>query len=315
MIGVGAKANAMMVNELFGGFLDLGHAWLDSPEKYKAYKTAENVLTRGGLHYLFNPNYWNYVDQYGTWNPYEIARINQNSGIGGNTNLYSPTGKMSAEQFIDEGFKMLGYMLPAVPITLATKKLPVNSVWAKLIPGWEISGSAASLGSAYSSGVYNDVTLKAQQALDGMLGEESQEFIQNYYERHPDYVQDYLKARGVTEDSNELVTTPLMQAAQREFYEKAKEEYFRTHPDRAAHYKEAVDRIMYDAQLGAKIDNAIETARMIVAGSFWGKWTKSKLTRDVLNNGYNPIIIEGDKAAQAATRAAQRKSAIRTTVL
>ena len=315
MIGVGAKANAMMVNELFGGFLDLGHAWLDSPEKYKAYKTAENVLTRGGLHYLFNPNYWNYVDQYGTWNPYEIARINQNSGVGGNTNLYSPTGKMSAEQFIDEGFKMLGYMLPAVPITLATKKLPVNSVWAKLIPGWEISGSAASLGSAYSSGVYNDVTLKAQQALDGMLGEESQEFIQNYYERYPDFVQNYLKARGVTEDSNELVTTPLMQAAQREFYEKAKEEYFRTHPDRAEHYKEAVDRIMYDAQLGAKINNSIETARMIVAGSFWGKWTKSKLTRDVLNRGYNPIVIEGDKAAQAATRAAQRKSAIRTTVL
>lgn len=307
--GVAAKANSMLVNEAFGGFADLGHALLDNPDEYKTYKTAENVLTAGGLGYLFNPNYWNYVDQYAMWNPYEIQRINDNQGIGGRVNLYSPTGKMTAEQFVDEGFKMLGYMLPAAAITAATKKVPAGSGWAKLIAGWEIAGSAAALGSAYSTGVYNETLLGSQQALDKMFDEESKDFVKQYYAEHPNYVEDYLKSRGLTDNDSDIMTIPAKMAAERALYDEAKEAYFNENQDRRRAYTDAQDQILYDAQNGAKWDDLIETGRMLVAGSFWGKWTKSKLTRDLLNKGVNPINVVDRTAQQAAKEVGRKKAA------
>ena len=315
LVGTAAKANSMMVNEIFGGFADMYHVLSDSPTEYKAYKTAEDVLTSGGFGYLFNPNYWNYVDQYAMWNPAEIQRINDNGGIGGRVNLYSPTGKMTGEQFVDEGFKMLGYMLPAAAITAATKKIPAGSGWAKLIAGWEIAGSAAALGSAYSTGVYNEVLLGSQQALDQMFNEESKDFVKQYYAEHPDYVDNYLKANGVKEGDNELIALPVRMAAEKQLYELAKEEYFNQHPERKQAYSDAQDQILYDAQNGARVDDIIETARMLVSGSFWGKWTKSKLTRDLLNKGVNPVGFYEGAAAQAVSKGATRGKAAAMTLL
>ena len=315
LVGTAAKANSMMVNEVFGGFADMYHVLADKPNEYKAYKTAEDVLTSGGFGYLFNPNYWNYVDQYAMWNPAEIQRINDNGGIGGRVNLYSPTGKMTGEQFVDEGFKMLGYMLPAAAITAATKKIPAGSGWAKLIAGWEIAGSAAALGSAYSTGVYNEVLLGSQQALDQMFNEESKDFVKQYYAEHPDYVANYLKANGIKEGDSELISLPVRAAAEKQLYELAKEEYFNQHPERKKAYSDAQDQILYDAQNGARVDDLIETARMLVSGSFWGKWTKSKLTRDLLNKQINPVGIYDGAAAQAISRGASRGKAIAMTLL
>ena len=315
LVGTGAKANSMMVNDIFGGFADMAHALSDKPEEYKTYKTAEDVLTAGGLGYLFNPNYWNYVDQYAMWNPYEIQRINDNGGIGGRVNLYSPTGKMTGEQFVDEGFKMLGYMLPAAAITAATKKVPAGSGWSKLIAGWEIAGSAAALGSAYSTGVYNEILLGSQQALDQMFNEESKDFVKQYYAEHPEFVSDYLKANGVKEGDSDLIALPYRMQAEKILYENAKEEYFNQHPERKEAYSAAQDQILYDAQNGAKWDDMIETARMLVSGSFWGKWTKSKLTRDLLNKQVNPVTISEGLATQAVTRGASRGKAAAMTLL
>lgn len=313
--GTAAKANSMLVNEVFGGFADMYHVLADKPEEYKAYKTAEDVLTSGGFGYLFNPNYWNYVDQYAMWNPAEIQRINDNGGIGGRVNLYSPTGKMTGEQFVDEGFKMLGYMLPAAAITAATKKIPAGSGWAKLIAGWEIAGSAAALGSAYSTGVYNEVLLGSQQALDQMFNEESKDFVKQYFNEHPEFVSDYLKANGVKEGDSDLIALPYRMQAEKMLYENAKEEYFNQHPERRKAYSDAQDQILYDAQLGAKVDDLIETGRMLISGSFWGKWTKSQLTRDLLNRGVNPIKVYEGAAAQAVTRGASRGKAVGMTLL
>ena len=315
LVGTAAKANSMMVNEIFGGFADMYHVLADKPNEYKAYKTAEDVLTSGGFGYLFNPNYWNYVDQYAMWNPAEIQRINDNGGIGGRVNLYSPTGKMTGEQFVDEGFKMLGYMLPAAAITAATKKIPAGSGWAKLIAGWEIAGSAAALGSAYSTGVYNEVLLGSQQALDQMFNEESKDFVKQYYADHPEYVANYMKANGIKEGDNELIALPVRMAAEKQLYELAKEEYFNQHPERKQAYSDAQDQILYDAQNGARVDDIIETARMLVSGSFWGKWTKSKLTRDLLNKGVNPVGFYEGAAAQAVSRGATRGKAVAMTLL
>jgi len=310
--GVGAKANAMLMNELFGGFADLYHAYKDSPAEYQAYKTAEEVLTKGGMGYLLNPNYWNYVDQYATWNPYEIQRINDNQGIGGNVNLYSPTGKMTGEQFVDEGFKMLGYMLPAVVISAATKDVPRNSAWATLIKNWEIAGSAASLGSAYSTGVYNEISLGAEQALNQMFDAESADFVRDYYAKNPNYIANYFKSKGIKQDDNDLLTIPTAMAAQKALYEEAKQAYFDANPERLQAYKDAKDQILEDAQRGARVDNTIETARMLVSNAFWGRWTKSQLTRDLLNKGYNPVTIAGETASQAARNTFRNKAAALT---
>lgn len=315
LTGVGAKANAMAMNELFGGYVDLYHAFKDTPEEYQKFKTAEDVLTAGGAGFLFNPNYWNYVDQYGVWNPYEIQRLNQNGGIGGRTNVYSPNGKMTAEQFIDESFKMLGYMLPSVVISAATKNVPRNSAWAYLLSGAELLGSAASLGSAYSSGTYSKITLGADQAIDKMFDDESYDFLNNYYAQNPDYVEKFIKAKGLTENDSELLLIPAKEEAERALYNDAKEAYFQAHPERVKVYDEAYKQKLYDAQKGALVNNLIETARMAVSGAFWGKWTKSKLTRDLANRGYNPVRVVGRQAEQVLSKNAARLRAARMTAL
>lgn len=294
IIGVGAKANAMAANELFGGYVDLYHSITDNPEEYKVFKTAEDVLNRGGAGFLLNPNYWNYVDQYGVWNPAEIQRLNQNGGIGGHQNVYSPTGKMTAEQFIDEGFKMLGYMLPGVAITALTKNVPRTSAWASVLSGLETFGSAAALGSAYSSRVYNKITLEADQALNEKFNEEAGDYIHKFYNSNPDFIKNYIKDLGISENDSSLLLLSAQQKAGNAMYEAAKEEYFKENEDRREAYDEDYKQILTDAKLGASIDNYIETARMVFSNNFWGKWTKSKLTRDLRNKGYDPIrVVEG----------------------
>lgn len=304
IIGVGAKANAMAANELFGGYVDLYHAATDNPEEYKVFKTAEEALSKGGAQFLLNPNYWNYVDQYGVWNPAEIQRLNQNGGIGGHQNVYSPTGKMTAEQFIDEGFKMLGYMLPGAAITALTKNVPRTSAWANVLSGLETVGSAAALGSAYSSGVYSKITLDADQALNEKFNDEAGDYIHNFYNNNPDFIKNYIKDLAISENDSSLLLLSAQQQAGNAMYEAAKESYFNENEDRREAYDEAYKQILTDAKIGASIDNYIETARMIVSGKFWGKWSKSKLTRDLANKGYNPINVVDGVAKPAISRAA-----------
>ena len=194
--GAGAKALSMGFGEVIGGYIDLGHSMFDTdPESYRQYKTAEKDLQaykdKGSLSFLLNPNYYNYVDQYVTLSPTEIQRINHNGGIGGNVNLYSPDGKMTLEQFIDEGFKMVGYMLPAAALTAVTKNIPRTSFAAKAISGLELFGSAAALGSAYSSGTYSKTLLGAQEALDKAFDAESGEYIKDYYSGHEEDFKNY----------------------------------------------------------------------------------------------------------------------------
>lgn len=309
IIGVGAKANAMAANELFGGYVDLYHAATDNPEEYKVFKTAEDALSKGGAQFLLNPNYWNYVDQYGVWNPSEIQRLNQNGGIGGHQNVYSPTGKMTAEQFIDEGFKMLGYMLPGVAITALTKNVPRTSAWANVLSGLETAGSAAALGSAYSSGVYSKITLDADQALNEKFNDEAGDYIHNFYNNNPDFIKNYIKDLGISEDDSSLLLLSAQQQAGNAMYEAAKESYFNENEDRREAYDEAYKQILTDAKIGASIDNYIETARMVFSNNFWGKWTKSKLTRDLRNKGYDPIKIVDNQARSGITRTAARVKA------
>lgn len=308
--GVAAKATGMLYNQTVGGFQDLYHAATDSAEEYRKFKTAEDVLTSGGLGYLLNPNYWNYVDQYGTWNPYEIQRINDNGGFSGHVNLYELDGTMNAEQFIDEGFKMVGYMLPAALISLGTRNVPVGSVFSKVVTGWEVLGSASALGSAYSSGVYTDIMTRGQQALDEQLDIHSAPFVQKYFEEHPDFVENYMKEKGIRTTDGRVPVGALVtqEDAEKALYQSAMDAYYKTDEGKKfkADYDAAQERLKEEAQYGALVDNCIETARMTVAGSSWGKWTKSKLTRNVLNNNLTPIRYTGKEFVQATTKNAER---------
>lgn len=319
--GTAAKANGFLANYLLSAPAETYHAMFDNAQEYKEFKTAEKSLEKGGISPFLNPNYWNLVDQYGVWSPSEVSRISHNGGIGGAQNLYSPTGEMTAAQFADEGFKMLGYMLPGAVIGALTRKVPRTSGWAKVIAGTELIGSAASLGSAYSSGVYNDVVFKADQILDEMFDKEASGFIEKYYNQHPNYIEDYFKAHGISKDDPEVLKTPAILNANRELYEAAKEEYFKENESRRKFYEDAYERALQDAKRGSVADFSLETARMLVSNAFWGKWTRSQLTRDVLNKGkINPINISRTedgalKAAQTAGRGVGRAHAAALSVI
>lgn len=255
-----------------------------------------------------NPQYWNGVDQFGSFSPEFINKVRDEYGGISKYNWITPVGKeMNFANTMNEAAKMAGYMAAGMLVSrgvglefkgLSSLAENAGSQAAKkaleaAAPYAIAATNAMGISEAYAIGTYDQILQEANETIDNKRYADAQEYAERVVQTSGEtqgMLDEYVRARTEEilqqrpdlklEDINEQA---LYDEGLQQYYAVLQQQYLEEHD---ADYDEDREMARRAGAAGYLTDAILEELRMFTSGLTYKKWMMSKADRGKLMDSF-----------------------------
>ena len=291
-IGSGAAAYVMQSLMAFEALSKLGDK--------EAYANFVEGKDRNGNQRpnIWNMQYWDGVDQFGTFSPAQINAARERGGISRMQLISEPGKEYNAWSTFNEGLKMMKFVVPDYLINhgigwgLGKANQAVRATGRSIAPyiNEAVMAFRSGLGisQAYSNQTYQQTKDAANMLVDRQVDKDANTYAQNALqtEAAQKAIAEYARAKTQEilasnpniklEDINQ---DSLLEEGKELFATKAKQDYVLNKNLWVSDYDQDREEARRQAASAATTDFIIEQIRMFAAGMTWKNYTYDKATR------------------------------------
>ena len=266
-----------------------------------------------------NPQYWNGVDQFGSFSPEYINKVREENGGISKYNWLTPVGQeMNFSNTINEALKMSGYMLAGTLVsrgiglgtsglsTLAGKAgaTAVQGAIETAAPYLIGAVNAMGISEAYAMGTYDQVLQEASEKIDNKRYADAQKYAEQVMQTSGEtqgLLDEYVRRR-TEEILNQNPDLRLEDINEQALYDEAAMQYsaalqqqYLTEHD--SDYDADRDMARRAGATAYTTDASLEFLRMTLSNLTYRKWMMSKANRDKLSEVFpnRKAVQVGDK--------------------
>lgn len=309
-----ASAVMGMMSLQYGG-MDLINALAGYDTQYLANFLTQDVKKDQPLNkYLYNPKYWQYVDQFNTFDPKIIADGLANNGVASTMDVFEVDGvnKWLSAQTLHEGLKMAKFAVgSAVVGTLAS---PLGSAASNFAT---TAANVLSISESYGLQTVDQTLQQANQTIESIINREANRYADEQAETNTAAIrkiaEDYIANNSDLKTNNPqyeeavqslmgLATNIYKSTAAQNWVEEHSEDYdyLRDQAQRAAVAAYAVDFLAE----GVRMANVVPLARKYLYTKGAREWAEARRLekegiRGLRMSGANQVAADVDRWKQA----------------
>lgn len=304
-IGSGAVAYVMQSLMAFESLAKLGDA--------EAYANFIEGKDKNGnqLPDIWNMQYWDGVDQFGTFSPAQINAARERGGISRMQLISQPGKEYNAWATLNEGLKMMKFVVPDLILNGAVGKGLGAINKAAQASGRSIAPyineavmafrSGLGISQAYSNQTYQQTRDEANTLIDRQVDKDASAYAERALQTDAakNAIAEYARAKTqeiLAANPNikfdDINQDALLEEGKGLFETKAKQDYVLNKDLWTSDYNQDREEARRQAASAAITDFIIEQVRMFAAGMTWKNYTYDKATRQAkLDNAFSGKIV------------------------